>query len=74
MVDCSDRHELSLEIFEWGKVSLTLTGTDFEARPGAVTVAIPLDLWQRLREVEIDSSVCWRDDDEPPARQTIEEA
>ena len=56
-VDSGDRHQLYLELFEPGRVYLRLTGAEFEARPGAVTVAIPLDLWERLRKVEIDDDV-----------------
>lgn len=72
-IDHGDEHHLYLEIFEPGKVYLTLNRVEFEARPGSVTVAIPLDLWQRLRTIEFDDSVCWRDDEIPPARPTGEE-
>ena len=63
-LDHGEDHHLFLEIFEPGKVYLRLDGADFEARPGSVTVAIPANLWDRLRAVDIKRDVWWDDEDE----------
>ena len=54
------------------------SAVEFEARPDAVTVAIPLEVWERIRGVPIDTSACWWDGDGdgaegPAASPTIEE-
>lgn len=61
-----DSHQLYLEIFEPGAVRLTLIGADFEAGPGRVTVAIPEEVWERIRRIEIPRDV-WGLDEEPGA-------
>jgi len=63
-IDHGDGHHLFLDIFEPGKVYLTLNDAEFEARPGTVTVAIPADLWDRLRAFGIDQDVWWTEQDE----------
>jgi hypothetical protein len=79
-LDDGESHHLYLEMFERGKVYLTLCGAEFEARPGVVTVAVPLEIWERLRVIPIDT-LSWWDEDEPidadpsqgPLRSTPEE-
>lgn len=73
-LDYGEDHHLYLEIFEPGRVYLALTRVEFVALPSSVTVAIPLDLWERLRKVEVDDSICWREDETPPGQPTVEEA
>ena len=43
-IDHGPDHHLYFEIFERGKVYLTLNKADFEARPGEVTVAVPIEI------------------------------
>jgi hypothetical protein len=67
-VDCGDGHYLHARIFDPGKVYLELTGAgvEFEARPGRVTVAIPADVWERIRSHGIDEfRQHWTLHDEP---------
>ena len=61
-LDHGEGHHLFLDLFEPGKVSLRLAGAEFEARPGSVTVAITVDLWDRLRAVSIDRNIWWDDE------------
>jgi hypothetical protein len=63
-LDHGESHHLYLEMFEHGKVYLTLCGAEFEARPGVVTVAVPLEIWERLRAIPIATDYWW-DEDEP---------
>ena len=66
-LDSSESHHLYLEMFETGKVYLRWDGAEFEARPGSVTVAIPADLWDRIRAVDIKRDFWWDDEEEPGA-------
>ena len=63
-LDHGDHHHLYVDMFEPGKVFLMLVGAEFEARPGSVTVAIPADLWERLRGVRIASEYWWDEEDD----------
>jgi hypothetical protein len=63
-LDQSEDHCLFVDCAEPYHVFLRLKGGTFVARPGTVTVAIPLDLWQRIRAVTIDPANCWDDEDE----------
>jgi hypothetical protein len=58
-----------LDLFEQGKVYLSLEGAEFEASHRSVTVAIPLALWDRLRAVAINPVDYWDDEvnDHDPA-------
>ena len=47
-----DEFSLYVDLFEDGKVYLELRGVEFVARPGGLTVGIPLALWERLRATE----------------------
>jgi hypothetical protein len=61
-LDHGEGFHLFVDLFESGKVYLSLDGTEFEARPRSVTVAISLDLWDRLRAVDIDRDIWWDED------------
>jgi hypothetical protein len=54
-----DDFSFYVDMFEDGKVYLELRGAEFVARPGGVTVAIPLALWERLRTIETVPSDWW---------------
>jgi len=58
-------HHLYFEIFETEKIYLTLNKADFVARPGSVTVAVPIEIWEQVRVAPLDARSCWWDEDEP---------
>ncbi|CAN5697458.1 hypothetical protein BH23PLA1_BH23PLA1_33030 [soil metagenome] len=59
------RHHLFVDYCEVGTVFLTMEGTAFEATPGRVTVAIPLDLWEQIRQVEVRAEDWWDVEQDP---------
>jgi hypothetical protein len=51
--------KLYVDLIEPGMIYLRLDGLPFEARPDAVTVGLPLALWERLRAVETVDADWW---------------
>lgn len=64
-VDHGEKHHLYADLFEPGLIYLELEGVDFSAAPGAVLVAIPAELWEKIRAHGIGEFSCfWDTDDE----------
>ncbi|WP_152050247.1 hypothetical protein [Tautonia marina] len=64
-----ERHHLFVDLLRSGEVYLTLEKSDFEAHRDRVTVAIPLDVWEQIRHVEVRADDWWDDDDDPSPGQ-----
>jgi hypothetical protein len=65
-------HHLYFDLFEPEKVFLRLSGADFEARPGCVTVAIPIEVWRTIAAAQVRPGDFWDDEDIAAARAVVE--
>lgn len=55
-----DGFHLYTELFDGKHVFLELSAVEFIATPGAVTVAIPLPVWECIREYQAQNREgCW---------------
>lgn len=71
-LDHGETFHLYADMFRANTVYLELRGVEFEARPSGVTVAIPLEVWDRLRAKTADPEAYWWDDGEdatPPGAE-----